>query len=155
VSAEPRAEQESSAGSLVGSWRLETWVSLLDDGTEALPMGASPEGLLAYAPDGTMVTAFGRSGRRRFATDDLTGGTAEERSEAFQSFIAYGGRYAIDGSTVAHTVEVSLFPNWVGTVQRRHWELAEDGQRLILVSPPITVGGVTRTQRLTWRRVRP
>ena len=29
---------------LIGSWRLETWVSLVDDGTEARPMGARPEG---------------------------------------------------------------------------------------------------------------
>lgn len=140
---------------LIGSWRLESWVSLADDGTETLPMGANPEGLLVYAPDGTIVTVFGRAERDRFATDDLTGGTVDERSEAFQSFIAYGGRYAIDGSTVIHTVEVSLFPNWVGTAQRRHWELDQDGQRLTLVSPPITVGGLTRTQQLTWRRVRP
>lgn len=144
-------------GSLIGTWHLETWVSLVDDGTEAKPMGPSPEGLLAYAPDGTMITVFGRAegDRDRFATDDLTGGTTDERSAAFSSFIAYGGRYAIDGSTVIHTVEVSLFPNWVGTTQRRHWTLDEDGERLTLVSPPITVGGQTRTQRLVWRRTRP
>ena len=136
---------------LIGTWRLETWVSLVDDGTEALPMGASPVGLLAYAPDGTMLTAFGRAERERFATDDLTGGTVDERSEAFRSFIAYGGRYEMDGSTVIHTVEVSLFPNWIGTTQRRHWEVDETGDRLTLVSPPITVGGQTRTQRLVWR----
>ena len=119
-------------------------------------MGPSPEGLLAYAPDGTMVTAFGQAGRDRdrFETDDLTGGTDAERSAAFQSFIAYGGRYVIDGSTVIHTVEVSLFPNWVGTTQRRHWALDEGGDRLTLVSPPITVGGQTRTQRLVWRRTK-
>ena len=137
---------------LIGSWRLETWVSLVDDGTEARPMGARPEGLLVYAPDGAMVTAFGQAERDRFATDDLTGGTLDERSAAFQSFIAYGGRYELDGSTVIHTVEVSLFPNWIGTTQRRHWEVDAAGERLILVSPPITVGGQTRTQRLSWRR---
>lgn len=155
--AHPDGEHEHPPhrSALIGSWRLETWVSLTDDRGEALPMGASPEGLLVYAPDGTMVTAFGRAERDRFATDDVTGGTVDERSEAFQSFIAYGGRYVVDGSTVTHTVEVSLFPNWVGSAQRRHWEVDEDGRLLTLVSPPITVGGLTRTQRLTWRRVRP
>jgi hypothetical protein len=148
-------EHPPHTGSLIGTWHLETWVSLVDDGTEA-PMGPSPEGLLAYAPDGTMITAFGRAERERdrFATDDMTGGTTDERSAAFSSFIAYGGRYAIDGSTVVHPVEVSLFPNWVGTTQRRHWALDADGDRLTLVSPPITVGGQTRTQRLVWRRTR-
>ena len=147
-------EHPPHTGSLIGTWHLETWVSLVDDGTKAAPMGPSPEGLLAYAPDGTMLTVFGQAGRDRFATDDLTGGTDDERSAAFRSFIAYGGRYAIEGSTVVHTVEISLFPNWVGTTQRRQWSLDEDGDRLTLVSPPITVGGQTRTQRLVWRRTR-
>jgi len=148
-------EAREERDALSGGWRLESWVSLADDGSEALPMGASPEGILVYAPDGTMVTAFGRADRDRFATDDLTGGSVADRSAAFSSFIAYGGRYSVDGSTVTHSVEVSLFPNWVGTVQRRHWQLDRGGQLLTLISPPITVGGLTRTQRLTWRRVRP
>jgi hypothetical protein len=139
---------------LIGTWRLESWVSLVGDGTEALPMGPSPEGLLAYAPDGTMLTAFGQAERALFGTDDVTGGTADERSAAFESFIAYGGRYELDGSTVIHTVEVSLFPNWIGTTQRRHWEVDEAGDRLTLVSPPISVGGQTRSQRLVWRHTR-
>lgn len=138
---------------LVGGWRLESWVSLAGDGTEALPMGPGPQGLLVYAADGTMVTTFGRADRAGFATDDLTGGSDLERSDAFGSFIAYGGRYELDGSTVIHTVEVSLFPNWVGTRQRRQWELDPRGELLTLTSPPITVGGQTRTQRLVWRRV--
>lgn len=142
-------------GPLVGGWRLESWVALTDDGTEALPMGPDPQGLLVYTADGTMVTTFGRAERGGFGTEDVTGGSDQERSEAFGSFIAYGGRYELDGSTVIHTVELSLFPNWVGTTQRRRWELDQGGQLLTLTSPPITVGGQTRTQRLMWRRVRP
>jgi lipocalin-like protein len=152
--------EDPSNGPLVGSWRLESWVALTDDGaTESMPMGPGPEGLLVYAADGTMITTFGRADRDSFATGDvtgdLTGGSVEERSEAFRSFIAYGGRFAVDGSTVIHTVEVSLFPNWIGTTQRRRWEVDGRGEVLTLTSPPLTVGGQTRIQRLTWRRVRP
>ena len=139
---------------LVGSWQLERWVSVGDDGSEAEPLGASPEGLLTYAPDGTMITVIGRpiAERPRFASGDLTGGTTDERAGACSTFIAYGGRWSTDGEVVVHDVAMSLFPNWVGSTQRRRFELSAAETRLTLAAPPIEVGGVTRVQRLTWAR---
>lgn len=138
---------------LVGGWRLRAWVSVADDGGEARPMGDAPDGLLVYAADGTMVGIMGPGDRPRFGTDDVMGGTADEQAAAFASFIAYGGRYTVDGDTVTHTVETSLFPDWVGTQQRRRFVLSQDGQTLTLTSPPIVLGGTRRIQRLTWSRV--
>ncbi len=117
-------------------------------------MGASPDGLVTYTADGTMVGMMGPGDRPRFATDDVTGGTDVERALAFATFIAYGGRYEVGGDTVTHYVETSLFPNWIGTTQRRRWELDESGRRLTLTSPPVTLGGAIRIQRLTWERAR-
>lgn len=137
---------------LVGSWRLTRWSAIADDGAESLPMGDAPNGLLIYAADGSMIAMLGLGDRPRFDSDDVTGGTDAERARAFATFIAYGGPFEIDGDTVEHHVETSLFPNWIGTVQRRQWELDEAGRRLTLTSPPVTLGGVTRIQRLTWER---
>ncbi len=81
----------------------------------------------------------------------MTGGTDAERAHAFATSIAYGGRFEIEGDTVRHDVETSLFPNWIGTVQRRRRELAEDGRLLTLTPPPLSLGGLVRVQRLTWR----
>jgi len=139
---------------LIGSWRLRQWVSVTDEGADSLPMGDAPNGLLIYAADGLMITMLGPGDRPRFASDDVTGGTVDERASAFASFVAYGGTFDIDGDTVHHHVETSLYPNWIGTVQRRRWELDETGRRLTLTSPPITLGGLTRIQRLTWERAR-
>ena len=139
---------------LLGSWRLRGWVAIADDGSQSVPMGEAPEGLLVYSDDGTMVGIMGPAARPRFASDDVTGGTDDERARAFATFIAYGGRYEIEGDTVRHDVETSLFPNWIGTVQRRRWELAENGRLLTLTSPPLSLGGMVRVQRLTWERVR-
>jgi hypothetical protein len=139
---------------LVGSWRLQRWAAIVEDGTESLPMGDAPDGLLIYAADRSMVAAFGWGDRPRFDSDDVTGGTVDERARAFSTYVAYGGRYEIDGDTVHHRVETSLFPNWVGTVQRRRWEVDETGRRLTLTSPPVSLGGATRIQRLTWERAR-
>lgn len=138
---------------LVGAWRLRHWVAIGDDGSESSPMGDRAEGLLIYSGDGTMNVLMAEADRPRLASEDLTGGTEQERARAFESFIAYGGRYQVDGDTVRHHVEMSLFPNWVGTVQRRRWELDANGSRLTLISPPVTVGGTTLIQRLTWERL--
>jgi hypothetical protein len=51
-------------------------------------------------------------------------------------------------------VEMSLFPNWVGTVQERHAELDPSGEVLTLTSGVIRVRGSERRQRLVWERVR-
>ena len=58
----------------------------------------------------------------------------------------------VDGETVTHHVETSLFPNWIGTQQRRRWSLDPGGRHLTLTSPPLVLGGATRIQRLTWER---
>ncbi|MEO5885333.1 MAG: lipocalin-like domain-containing protein [Candidatus Limnocylindrales bacterium] len=136
----------------VGAWRLRTWVALADDGSEATAMGEAPHGLLVYSADGTMLTAIGPADRGRFGSNDVAGGTDEERILAFDTFFAYGGSYSIEGDAVTHRVETSLFPNWVGTEQRRRWELSPDGSILTLSSPPLGYGGASRIQRLTWER---
>lgn len=140
---------------LVGGWRLSAWVSIADDGSETRPMGDAPDGLLAYTGDGTMIGIMGPGDRPRFATDDVTGGSPDERAQAFATFIAYGGRCEVDGETVTHHVDTSLFPNWIGTEQRRRFALSDDGRILTLTSPPLVLGGATRIQRLTWERVDP
>lgn len=147
------APGEEAAHPLVGGWRLRSWVSIADDGSEARPMGDAPDGLLAYTATGTMIGIMGPDARPRFATDDVTGGAPEEQAQAFGTFIAYGGRYAIDGDTVTHHVETSLFPNWIGTEQRRRWSLDASRRQLTITSPPLVLGGATRIQRLTWERV--
>ncbi len=148
-----RSPDGAAAHPLVGGWRLRTWVSIADDGAEAHPMGDSPDGLLTYSAGGTMIGIMGPGGRPRFATDDVTGGTADERASAFVTFIAYGGRYEVDGDAVTHNVETSLFPNWIGTQQRRRWSLDPSGRHLTLTSPPLMLGGAMRIQRMVWERV--
>jgi hypothetical protein len=144
---------QGGAHPLIGGWRLLSWVSIADDGSESMPLGDAPEGLLTYTAGGTMIGIMGRPDRVPFATDDLTGGTLEEQAGAFATFIAYGGSFDVEGDTVIHHVETSLFPNWLGTTQRRRWELDATDRELTLQSPPITMGGVTRIQRLRWERI--
>lgn len=141
------------AADIVGDWRLLEWVSEGGDDVE-LPMGEHPEGILVYSPTGTMCSTFGRSGRPRIDSDDMRGGPDDQRLAAMASFIAYSGGFRVEGGDVLHEVEVSLFPNWVGTTQRRHIWLDPSGDRLVLTSDPFVVAGRLGVQRLTWERIR-
>jgi hypothetical protein len=138
---------------IVGIWRLLRWEAAADDGSVLHPMGERPEGVVVYTADGTMITTVGEAGRQPITGGDLLGGPAEERLAAMRSFIAYSGSYVLDGGDVVHTVTMSLFPNWVGTQQRRHVELSADGRVLVLSTDPIVVRGRMGVQRLTWERV--
>jgi hypothetical protein len=70
-----------------------------------------------------------------------------------QGFVAYTGRYSFDGDRVVHHVELSLFPNWVGSDQERSVELA--GDRLTLSASPLLLAGQQQVPRLVWERVQP
>ena len=138
---------------LTGDWRLRDWSSIADDGSEAQPMGPTPVGILVYSPDGTMITTIAPTGRPRLMSGDpLRGGPDDERRQSAETFIAYSGRYEYDGTDVVHTVEMSLYPNWVGTRQLRHVRLADDGDTLELSTDPLALDGRRSVQRLTWIR---
>jgi hypothetical protein len=52
---------------------------------------------------------------------------------------------------VAHDIELSLVPSWVGRRQQRFARL--EGDTLELSGQPILLLGETRTACLTWRRL--
>ena len=150
---EAAARGPLTAAALVGTWRLLTWTSEGDDGV-IQPMGERPEGVLVYTADGTMITTHGRTGRPPIDGVDMHGGPEQQRLEAMTTFFAYSGTFRVDGGDVLHEVRMSLFPNWVGTVQRRHVRLSADGNELTLSADPFVVRGRLGTNVLTWERVR-
>jgi hypothetical protein len=70
-----------------------------------------------------------------------------------EGFVAYAGRYSFHGDRVVHHVELSLFPNWVGSDQERSVELT--GDRLTLSASPLLLAGKQQVPRLVWERVDP
>jgi hypothetical protein len=138
-------------GALVGAWRLLSWENRAADGQITYPMGADALGYLLYTADGRFSVTISRRGRAGFAAGDLLSGTTEEQARAVEGFVAYAGRYSFHGDRVIHHVELSLFPNWVGTDQERWVELA--GDRLILSASPLLLAGKQQVPRLVWERV--
>jgi hypothetical protein len=138
---------------LVGAWRLLSWENQAADGQVTYPMGTDARGYVIYTADGRFSVTISRRGRVGFAAGDLLSGTTEEKARAVEGFVAYAGRYTFHGDRVIHHVELSLFPNWVGSDQERWVELA--GDRLTLSASPLLLAGKQQIPRLVWRRVDP
>jgi hypothetical protein len=67
-----------------------------------------------------------------------------------ENFVPDAGRYSFLGDRVIHHVELSLFPNWVGSDQERWVELV--GDRLTLTASRL-LAGKQQVPRLVWERV--
>jgi lipocalin-like protein len=141
----------NARGALVGGWRLVSWENRATDGRVTYPMGIDALGALLYTADGRFSVTISRRSREGFAAGDLLSGTSEEKARAVEGFVAYAGRYSFHGDRVIHHVELSLFPNWVGSDQERWVELA--GNRLILSASPLLLAGKLQVPRLVWERV--
>ena len=98
-----------------------------------------------------MSVAFMKEARSKFASGDIRGGTVDEKIEAFNGYISYCGKYAVEDNYMYHYIEVSLFPNWVGERQERFYEFVED--KLILSTPLQLVGGMKLSSHLIWEKV--
>lgn len=139
---------------LVGAWRLQSFLATPVDGGEPFaPLGANPQGLIIYTPDGYMSAQLSTPNREVFSSGDWDDGTRDEYVAEASTYIAYSGPYRVDDLTgiLTHTMEVSLFPNWTGHTQERTVEL--DGDTLTLgTAIPLRSGGRMVMARLVWRR---
>ncbi|WP_020655771.1 alpha/beta fold hydrolase [Massilia niastensis] len=136
---------------LAGRWDIVSWEQLYDDGRRELPLGEQPSGFIRYLPDGDMVCMISRADRKPFAQGGQWHAPVEDKARAYDSMLSYAGRYHVEGDTITHSVEASLFPNWIGGVQKRRWALQDDGT-LVLQARLEDDTPQARTARLAWRR---
>jgi hypothetical protein len=138
---------------LIGAWVLQSYEARSIDGsTMTYPLGVNPRGIIMYTPDGYMSAQLMRSGRPRFSGDDMHLAPDDELAAAASGYLTYAGPYSVvrDG-LIAHHVEVSLLPNWIGETQYRAARLY--GSVLELNPPePVLIGGQRRSARVVWRR---
>lgn len=134
---------------LVGTWKLvsasSTTVARERSGT---PYGLNPAGFLTYTADGRVTALISYDGRKALS---FGGGTLEEQAEAFQSFLAYAGRYSFNGDKVTHHIEISSIQNYVGKDLVRSVKF--QGDQIVLVTPPTPVNGKVQTVELIWQRM--
>jgi len=141
------SEAEITADRLVGTWSLvrATSVTAAGDRNENA-YGVSPSGLLMYSSAGRVVALVSFGGRKPLSVR----ARAEEKAEAFDTFLAYAGRYSLLGNRVTHHVEISSIQNYVNRDLVRTVTFEDD--RMTLVTPPTPVNGKVQTLELTWQR---
>lgn len=133
----------------IGTWRLASVETKKEDGI--LHRKGARTGYIIYSADGYMSVAFMKEGRVMFASGDIRGGTSEEKVEALNGYISYSGKYQVEGDSVHHHIEVSLFPNWISDKQERYYKF--EGDTLNLSRPLQLVGGMMLSSHLVWERV--
>lgn len=138
---------------LVGSWDLEAFEVRLPGGEVLTPMGPDARGRLMYGADGRMSATLSEAERPALSVPRLEAygkAPSAEKAAAFDAYLAYVGRYTVDGESVVHHVELASVPNIVGQAQQRHATL--DGDVLTL-SYAVHGSRGTRTNILRWRRL--
>lgn len=143
------------ASQFVGTWKMVSVEERKPNGEIVEPRyGARPSGYIMYDATGHVAVQIMKPGRTRFTSDDAAQATAAEAKAAFDGYGAYFGTYEINETEgyVIHHVEGSVFPNYVGSDQKRGFELS--GDQLILKPPARQVGGEQHTTRVTWQRVK-
>ena len=154
VSADPEGVR-TVRDRLVGSWEMIDW-KLLKGGTSLPPpLGPADQcaGLLIYSPEGTMSAFLSARCRPPFEDTSLDGGTVEEKLRAFDTVIAYAGRYEVDEptATVRHHVLHASLPNFVGQVLPRVCIFERD--TLKLDTPKMRFGGESLASYILWQRL--
>ena len=110
------------------------------------------KGYVLYSQEGHMSAALMKSDRPQFGSGDQTRGTIDEKIAAFDSYVSYAGRYETKGDRLFHHIEISLFPNWIGTTLERTFTLK--GNTLTISVPPTLYGGGQQTAVLIFERVK-
>lgn len=138
--------------SLVGTWKLVSVTSTTDRGNvDKAALGRNPSGLLTYTADGRMMAIISDDGRKPLSVADRVSAPADERAQAYSSFMAYAGRYTYTCEKVVHHIEVASLQNWVNTDQTRFVTL--QGNRLIVRNTPQLRGATMVTLESVWERV--
>ena len=140
----------AQAADLVGTWFLEEAYAVNASGERLFDVyGQRPSGIITYGADGRMVALIAHDGRA-LLDGDRQAAPAEQRAEAYKSSIGYAGDFSLEGNCVHHHIDVSTYPNWVGTTLRRF--LAFEDGCAVLLTPPQMQDGVETVIKLVWRR---
>lgn len=140
------------SAAILGTWKLASVSTSTASGERNdAPFGPNPTGFLTYTHDGRMTAIISYGGRARLSSSDSHLARVEEQAEAYRTFVAYAGRFTLDGDKVIHHVEISSIQDWVGTDLIR--SIKFEGARIVLVSPPMSVDGKMQIFELIWQRL--
>jgi hypothetical protein len=136
----------NDSAKVVGTWKLVSFVDEFQDGTEPrAAFGNRPTGYVVFTAEGRVMFMVEAEGRKPPEND-------EQRAAAFRTFIAFTGRYRLEGEKFITAVDVSSNPAWVGTEQVREYRL--EGDSLKVVTPWMMSPNLGKAARATVSWVR-
>ena len=151
--AQTGADKSDVAAQLLGTWKLIAMEAQAAGGEITYPYGRDAVGYITYDAGGRMSVHITRTDRPRVNRQSAP----EEKSKAFDGYIAYFGTYEIDerNGVVIHHMEGNLTSSLTGTDYIRYYEF--DGDKLILIPTQKTDGKLTPKApwrlRLTWQHL--
>ena len=153
----PHSAVAQQKTSIVGTWNLISYEDIQDTKTKSKPVypwGRHPSGMLIYDDTGHMAVQIQRMPVKRSFAKTETVLTNSDRIDMIASYTAYFGTYSVDWqrSTVTHHVTGNLFPFYIGTDQKKTFEL--NGDRFILKVSWV-VNGVHWNGIRVFERMRP
>ena len=137
---------------LLGTWKLVSAMSTDASGAQLdPPYGSNPAGFLTYSEDGRVTALISYTGRKPLSVGAKGAALLEEQAEAFNTFLAYAGRYRLNGDKVIHSIEISSIQNYVNKELVRSVKF--QGNRIVLLTPPTMVNGKIQTIELVWEHL--
>jgi hypothetical protein len=133
---------EDAGNSLVGAWKLISVETRRTDGTVSPLYGVATSGVLVYDRSGQMSAHLMDLSIQRCGTMDRRKCPDAVARNAFDNYLGYWGRYELlpGQNVVVHHVEGASHPDWIGTDQKRYFELS--GNRVMISTPPMMIRGV-------------
>lgn len=144
--------KESIIEQIKGTWLLISMKIIHVNGETTDMFGAEPQGISMFDDTGFMNAQMGSLNRPDFISNSVNSGTSEEITHAYQTYMAFYGRYA-EKSPGILTVQIEncLFPNWKGKEIIRHAEI--NGNLLTLSTPETKTGPDNFYVRAEWRKI--
>ncbi len=137
---------------IVGTWKLQSIFYKDAEGKKIDLYGKNPNGILMYDKLGYMNAQIGQKSREKMSSAALTGGSDSEKVKAFDSFMAYYGKYyEKEPGEIIHEVEACLIPNWEKEDEIRYCEI--NGETLYITTPTTVINNHETVIEVFWKRL--
>lgn len=127
--------------SVLGAWSLLRLRRFRDDIFYRYPMGEGASGRLIYDVSGVM-SAF-------LMSQDWVAGTAAQN---WSTFLAYSGRWDVEGTMVSHRLEACSISELIGQTLVRMIDFTAEGNLMLTTAAHVTADGARSHDELIWVR---
>ena len=125
---------------IAGTWTLVSYKHESFEGIIFYPMGPYALGRLIYTDKGYFSALIMKANRRQFDAASVFEASVEEKMAASDGFIAYSGKYSLEDNKIVHQIDMSFFPNWIGTTHKSTAVLANDTLSITAAALSATAG---------------